>query len=166
MLGGDLLGSSADSPPHLQHGRLGKMTVLGSVIGGSGDVAGISAPSGKLGALVIGHNLVGGSAVVAGSGVTNAASYGSIFIGGDIIANTKPSANNDPLIRSDTDIGSLTVKGNIVGNAINRVKITAEGAFPPNPAKNFDLAIGKITVGGSVEAADILAGHDQNSRKR
>ena len=61
------------------------------------------------------------------------------------------------------DIGSLTVKGSLIGSigaggTITDVIIAAHGQ--PSPTASTDLAIGKIAIGGRVEHAQILAGYN------
>jgi hypothetical protein len=56
-------------------------------------------------------------------------------------------------------LGPITVKGSIIGNETNLVFIAATGLTTPVTS---DVAISKITVGGRVERAQILAGFDCN----
>ena len=77
---------------------------------------------------------------------------GSIKITGDVLGGA---------IRSDGRIGSLAITGDLAGSAENNaVIITARGTLAPTNAANA-LAIGKISIAGSVDRAQILAGYDQ-----
>jgi hypothetical protein len=63
------------------------------------------------------------------------------------------------------DLGALTVKGSIIGNAgvghgATPVLIVARGQHTVLPTATTDVAIGKITVSHRVERAQILAGYD------
>lgn len=54
------------------------------------------------------------------------------------------------------DIGVATIKGSIIGNEFHRARITARGQA--SPSGTTDVAIGKLTVNGRVEYAQIIAG--------
>ena len=90
----------------------------------------------------------------------------SISIGGSIIAGTDSSTGGDLIrnasIRADGDIGSLTVKGGLIGNVGSQgnsfVIISASGQA--TPGATTDVAIGRITIGGRAEYAQIFAGYD------
>jgi hypothetical protein len=58
-------------------------------------------------------------------------------------------------VRAGTSIGSLTVKGSLVGN------VTASGAATP-VIISAEFTIGKLSIGGRVERAQILGGYDVN----
>ncbi len=60
-------------------------------------------------------------------------------------------------IISDTTIGSLVIKGGIIGSSTHSATISAGGEI--SPVAPVNLAIGKISVGGDVRYADILAGY-------
>src|SRR5439155_1701118 len=88
-----------------------------------------------------------------------------VTIGGSIISgidDSSGSLNYNASIRAHNDIGSLTVKGGLIGN------VTAKGASPviisargqEFPSLGVNLAIGRISVGERVELANILAGYD------
>jgi hypothetical protein len=123
-----------------------------------------------MGAVNIGHNVIGGSITGADSLDSSAviASHGrisSVTIGGSIISGTDTSSGAltmNATIRAINDIGSLTVKGSLIGNASpegdSPVIIQARGQAVPGTTT--DVAIGKVTIGGRVENARILAGYD------
>ena len=100
------------------------------------------------------------------SGTIYALSIGRITIGGSIIAGTDTSTNGsltrNGAIIAVKDLGTLAVKGNLIGNVtpngVSRVLIAAVGQA--TPSDTVDLAIGKLSIGGRVEHAQILAGFD------
>jgi hypothetical protein len=125
-----------------------------------------------MGAIHIGHDLVGGS--VSGAESSDATGFiqssggriAGITIGGSIVAgfdHSTGSLTSNASVRAGNDIGSLTVKGSVIGhpdtgNGASPVIISARGQEFPQPG--IDLAIGKITIGGNIENAQILAGYD------
>ena len=89
----------------------------------------------------------------------------SVTINGSIISGT--NSGTGTLTRSGgvlagDDIGSLTVKNDLIGNnangSVSRVVILARGKAVPTATSN--LAIGKVSIGGDVNFAEILAGYD------
>ncbi len=85
---------------------------------------------------------------------------GSIIAGTDTSTNGRLGCNG--AIIAVHDLGTITVKSSLVGNVtpngLTRVLIAAVGQAAPSAT--LDLAIGKLSVGGRVEHAQILAGHD------
>jgi len=84
-----------------------------------------------------------------------------VFIGGSVFAGVDTSSGSLTKcgsIRAGNDIGSLVVKGSLVGNSANPVVISARGQA--TPGASADVAIGKISIGGRVELTNILAGYD------
>ncbi len=89
-------------------------------------------------------------------------------IGGSIVSGIDSSSGSltkNASIRAGDDIGSLAVKGSLIGNVgdgtfgnASPVVITARGQAVQGAST--DVAIGKITVGGRVEFARILAGYN------
>jgi hypothetical protein len=128
-----------------------------------------------MGVVKVGGNLLGGT--IAASATADLQSTGSIeanriaslFIGGSIISGVDTSPlfllNRNATIRVNENIGSLTVKGSLVGQAD-----TGTGASPVIISANHqlaatatvDLAFGSIGIGGSARFASILAGFDLN----
>jgi hypothetical protein len=113
----------------------------------------------------IGGDLQGGSASsgdLIASGYIQAQRIASLFLGGSLIAgvnSTPGSFQNNGAIRVADDIGSVTI-GNLIGNSTNPAIISARGSA--TPTATTDVAIGKITITGRVEFAQILAGFDLN----
>ena len=154
-------------------GKLASVTIGGSLIGGSATDSGEISSVGDLGMVKIGHDLIGGSisgsASLSRSGVieSTAGRIGSVTLGGSILSgsdNSSGALTYNASIRAANDLGSLAVKGSIVGNVgdgsagnFSPVIITARGQAVQKTG--VDLAIGKITVGGAVDHANILAGY-------
>jgi hypothetical protein len=172
-IGGDLNGGSGDGSGLIQPlGMLKKIVIHGSLIGGSnpgGTVTGSGGiVGGSIGTLKIDGNVRGASVSDSDSAEQSAyiASKGRIahvIVGGSIITGTDNSTSgpglvNNATIRARDDIGSLFVGGDVTGNDTQRVLITARGQAMPTATT--DLAIGKITINGNIEQAEILAGFD------
>jgi hypothetical protein len=168
VIGGSVLGGTGEGSGLVDGGDQGftKLKIGGSLIGGSMPETG-AIEAGYLGTVTIEGSLIGGSI----SGATSLADSGyiksfssikSLTIGGSIIAGTDNSTGslvNCGAVLAYDDIGSLTVKGSLqgtVGTEENRVVIVAAGEAEPD-AKH-DVALGKLTVLGSVVRADVLAG--------
>ena len=143
--------------------KLASVTIGGSLLGGSGFGSGQISAAFDIAALTIDNDLVGGSAngssTLENSGLIIAGRIGTLTISGSLIAgtdNTSGTFRNNGAIRVTDDIANLTIKGNLVGNLTNKALITARGQSIP--AGTTDLAIGKLTVNGRVEFAQVLAG--------
>ncbi len=164
-VGGDLRG-------FLTGGEIGAISIGGSVIyqDAFGASAGITAV-GRLGVLKIGGDVLGpglrpgdvtGGAAV--RGLIEAGSFGSITIGGSLRAGVDESSVgslvNFPLILSQHEIGSVTIKGDLRGTVGSGGDITPAAIVALNQLAGLttDLAIGSITIGGTVARANILAG--------
>ena len=166
-------GSGIGSAQIFSSAKLAGVSIGGSLIGGSNTGSGEVFSTGDMGAVKIGHDLIGGSitgsASLSSSGEIETLSgrITSVTIGGSIISGTDASSGaltKNATIRAAKDIGSLTVKGSLIGN------VTAEGASPviisasgqaALPGAKTDLAIGRVSIGGSVEFTNILAGYDR-----
>jgi hypothetical protein len=165
-------GSGSNSGLIRAFGKIASVMIGGSLLGGSNLNTGEIISTGStanMGAVRIGHDLTGGS--ITGSATLDRSGFilsdgriASVFIGGSIISGIDDSTDvltNNATIRAGNDIGSLTVKGSLVGhvtaNGVSPVVISARGQEFPTPG--VDLAIGKISIGGRVEWANILAGY-------
>ena len=141
------------------------MSIGGSLVGGSNSNSGEILSHGDLGAVKIGHDLTGGSitgsASMDSSGIIETSGrIASVSVGGSIVSGMDSGTGtltNNASIRAGTDIGAIFVKDSLIGNAATRVVISARGQAVPG--KTTDLAIGKISVGGRVEFANIFAGY-------
>jgi hypothetical protein len=138
-------------------GDLGPVTVAHDVIGGrNGTFTGMQG-----GTMFTAQDLSDSGFIEAGGRITSIVIGGSIFAGA--VTGTGTLERSGAIVAGD-DLGSLTVKGSIVGNRGNggantQVFIAARGQSVPKTG--LDLAIGKITVGHRVENAQILAGYNQ-----
>lgn len=178
-IGHDLRGGSGfDSGTIESRGKLAGVCIGGSLIGSAANVGGTGGSGGEIrsagdmGAVKIGHDFSGisisGSESVDRSGVIQSSGrIASVTIEGSIISGTDTSSgalNKNASIRAGNDIGSFTVKGSLIGNSNpngdSPVIISARGR--EFPVLGSDLAIGKVTIGGRVENARILAGYDVN----
>lgn len=161
---------------------LGSLTVGGSLVGASASGGALSftgaVRAGEIGSVKIGGDIQGGS--ISGSAFLNQSGsivsggrIDSVLVGGSIISGSDASSSqmwDCATIRADDDIGSLTVKGRIIGNVgdglpenFTPVIISARGQKTIANGATTDVAIGKITVGGRVERAQILAGYTWDS---
>jgi hypothetical protein len=156
-------------------GSIPKATIGGSLIGGtstfSGVIEGVSIGAIKIAGDITGGSISGTTAALNASGwITSKSSIGSVTVGGSIISGTDTSTaanatlTNNASITAALNIGSITVGGSLIGNpdggsgnAASPVIISAAG--PAVPVGSTDLAFGKITIGGRVEDAEILAGY-------
>lgn len=148
-------------------GKLASVSIGGSLIGKNGiaNKSGFIFAAQELTTLSITGNIRGGSAgddaSLIRSGYVEAQRIGTLTLNGSLIAgtdNTTGTYTNNGAIRVKDDIGSLTIKGSIIGNATNRAIISARGKVTP-PATS-DLAIGSLTVNGRVDYGRIIAGMD------
>lgn len=176
-IGGSIIGGAGNSSGYLSCGNAGSgpVSVGGSVIGGSGPsvyTGGIRS-DGDMSKVKIGGDLIGGSitdmdATLLGSGFIQSTNgrIAGVSIGGSIISgsdySTAGSLALNGSIRAADEIGSIVVKGNVIGNfhanGDSPVIITARGQDVQGATT--DVAIGRITIGGDVESARILAGYD------
>ncbi len=124
-------------------GALPKLTVKND-LRGSIDIG----DEGSLGTVTIGGSMVGANRIEA------AGSIGLVKIVGDI-----RGVNGEvSIVARGGVLGALTVDGSIVGrDRLNPVNITAFGQ-PTAPTKGTDVAIKTVTIKGSVENANFLAG--------
>ncbi|MGB8170073.1 MAG: hypothetical protein WCF18_21395, partial [Chthoniobacteraceae bacterium] len=140
----------------------------GSLRGGTGSDSGEVTVIGNIGPIKIGRDFVGGSVGGTASNfntgyIQSLGRIVSITVGGSIISGIDASTGTlatSAAIHAARDIGSLTVRGSLIGNinagAVSPVVISASRQATPGA---LDLAIGKITIGGRVERAQILAGY-------
>lgn len=162
---GDVVGGSGiNSGQVIAYRKLASLAIGGSLIGGTGRLTGRVRAQDALGSLTITGNIVGGSASGAAdlrwSGLVEARRIGTMTLGGSLIAGTDNTTGlfvDNGMIHVHDDIGSLTIKGSIIGNATNSARILARGQVAP-PA-GADVAIGTLRVIGRVEYGLIHAGY-------
>jgi hypothetical protein len=166
LIGQSVHGGSGPVSGNIQlRGGVGTITVGGSVVGGTTDDTG--ALFFPLGAdnVVVKKDLVGGSIAGAtslvSSGKIEGQRIGKLTINGSVIAGV--DASTGTLAKSggifvQEDLGTLVVKGDLVGNPTNRVIIVAKGQA--TPTAGVDLAVGSIKVGGEIRYTRVLAGYD------
>jgi len=170
-LGRDIRGGSGENSGVVQStGPILSATVKGSILGGSGDSSGVIRSEGAIKLLTVSGSLIGGDLAVDAtqdlleSGYVEAARISTFTLGGSVITGTNYNTTfdlvNSAAIRSANDIGTLTIKGSIEGNADALALITARGQAVLVQNALTDVAINKLTVGGRVSYANILAGYD------
>ena len=162
-------------------GSIAKVTLAGSLIGGTAAYAGaIVANAGVLQSLTIAGSVTAGSTV--GAGGAYGGSVGSVVIGGDLVGGYLASvigaissiiingsiipslASARASITAATVLSSLTVKGNARGSengtSSSPVIISAGGN---GGGGKTDIAIKAISISGDVELVNVLAGYNLNS---
>jgi hypothetical protein len=121
----------------------------------------------KIGHDLKGRSISGTSGNLDGSGsIQSGGRIASVVIGGSVISgidtSTAGTLTKNASIRAGNDIGSLIVKGSVIGNTNadgdTPVIISARGQAVPGVTT--DVAVGKVTIGGRVENARILAGYN------
>jgi hypothetical protein len=181
-VGGSLIGGSGSQSGRIRgNDGLGTVKILGSVLGGTGNSSGqVRSVSGKILNLTIGGSVLGGTqlqagAILAGTGIVavkvggdlagdagsrsgsifcdGAGSIGSAIIGGSIRSG---AANPSGFVSCNGAIGKVTVNGSLMGSASSGAFIAAKGAATPGKT---DIAMGSVTVKGSVIFGKILGGY-------
>ena len=172
---GDIVGGTGSNSGLITSGGgIASLTLGGSLIGGPASSTGFILATGNIGAVKLGGSLIGGSISSSAAGGTSftgaiqAARIASVAIGGSIFAglddSTTGALTNNATIRAVNDIGSIFVKGSILGSIgvagdITTVTLTARGQQTVLAGATTDIAIASITVAGRVERAQILAGY-------
>jgi len=149
------------------------LTVNGTIAGGagSGSLTGGIDFSGDVAAIYIGGNIFGGSSV---AGTTEQYS-GFASVGGTLEKFTLKGSliTGESNNAADLNLGSVragilgdvsvagSITGNSSGTSASYAMITGRGDATKISGKN--LAIGSLTVGGSVTYAEILGGYDTSS---
>lgn len=151
-IGGDLRGGTDGSSGFVfVSSSNATISVKGSVIGGpvinptADSPCGAitvdgSSPTGGTCHISIGHNLIAGTVTNTGGNTTHVTYNGAV------------------LVRGKTNLGSLSIGGNIEGTNQFRAFVLAKGVTPAGPG-NFN-GIGKLTVHGNVDYAVIGSGQD------
>lgn len=142
-VGQDVVGGAGDGSGRITSlSGTTSVTVKGSVIGGTGTRSGTIASTSPIGSVTIGVDLVGDDDF--SSGGVEAPTLSKITINGSI---------RSGLIYATANLGSLTVKGSILGTATDRAIISSPGTGV------LPLAMKSISVTGNVEFTDIAGGY-------
>ena len=164
-IGGNIVGGEGGRSGRItSDATVASITLGGSLLGGPGSESGQIEVAGAIGLIKIVGNIEGGPhndpGMLRQTGYIESARIGSLFVGGSIIAGTNSGTGtlvDSGAVRVNDDIGAITIKGSLVGNATNPVLITARGQATPGATS--DVAIKSLTVVGRVEFTDILAGY-------
>jgi hypothetical protein len=170
----DVIGSTeTDSGLIKSLGKLASVKIGGSLVGSTGANSGAILITGDIGAVTIGHDLVGASipasavgVAVSGAVISTSGRIASVSIGGSVLAGRDDSdvgtLANNATIRAHFDIGSIAVKGSVVGtvgDAGDKTPVVFSAGGQAAPTATTDLAIGRLSIGGRAERMNVLAGH-------
>ncbi|HET6410364.1 MAG TPA: hypothetical protein VFG14_20910, partial [Chthoniobacteraceae bacterium] len=178
-VGGSLIGgTSANSGEIFTTGDVGKVTIKKNILGGMNLNSGLIQSSGQIIATKIGGSIVGGvgnssgellmdsdakmiqikgdlignEGLFAASIDSTNGSIGKIKIGGSIVSGLNTDSGS---IRVLGTLGSLAIKGNVIGDDENAVFISA-AATKDGSAEAFN----QVKIGGRVAFANILGGYN------
>lgn len=155
-MGRNVIGGGGDGSGTIASlANLGPVTIGGSVLGGDGSGSAKIVSQGSLGAVKIGHDIQGGDGLVS-AGIDARSTIKSVTVGGSVASGTGPFSGS---IRTDAALLSLSVKGSVTGSTAVPLLISALKSATPTAKTN--LAIGKVTIGGSAELALIRAGFNR-----
>jgi hypothetical protein len=163
-VGGNIQGGAGNGSGQIfSGGTVASVTVGGSLIGGAGNSSGSISVVGDLGTVKIAGDVQGGTGGTGDltlSGSVEAKRIGTLIVGGSLIAgvDTDPSAGvfkGNGAVHAADDIGTATL-GNLIGNSSSPAVLSARGSATPTATS--DVAIGKLTIRGRVELAQVLAG--------
>jgi hypothetical protein len=166
---GNLTGAGGDSSGEvISLAKLAGAKIGGTVQGGGGSNSGQIFSLGNAGNITIGGDVIGGSATgvanLTQAGFIGAKRIASLVLGGSLIAGTDSTSGafaDNGAIGVNDDLGTVLIKGSVVGNSTNPAVISARGKAVPTATS--DVAIGSMTVIGRVEFGQILAGFDFGS---
>ena len=162
---GNVVGGSGVSSGAIGANQLGTVTIGGSLIGGSSSNTGQVFSTVSITSLTIGGNIRGGSATgtkeLVGSGTVRctSGSIAAMTVKGSLIAGTDATTGqfaDNGAIHAGTSIGTLEIRGNVLGNSTTAAFISAYGQ--KSPPMNSDIAIGTLRVLGGMEYGFIYAG--------
>jgi hypothetical protein len=165
-VGGDITGITGKYLGRIEAGSIGSVLIKGSLRGGDFSDSGVIFSAGKIGTLSILGDIIGGSdgGDFTDSGVVRAnGDIGRAFVRGSIYSASTPSDFHSTGIRTDGQLGSVVIGGSLVGGSIsNMVSITGFGDSTPTASTN--VAIGSVKIGGSAILARIAGGVDNHNR--
>lgn len=168
---GDVIGGNGIGSGRIFARDFVTANIGGSIIGGTKSRTGGIFAAESISNMTVGGNLRGGSMtgeadlIQTGVIVTNNGRIGTLTLGGSLIAGVDGTSGtflDNGAIRAADDIGTLTIKGSVVGNVTHAAQISARGQRTPPAAS--DLAIRTLNVNGRVEYALIYAGADSFGR--
>ncbi|MEQ1858966.1 MAG: hypothetical protein ABMA13_03425 [Chthoniobacteraceae bacterium] len=172
-IGGDVVGGSSENSGVIQSDAdIKSVTLGGSLIGGPAPFTGTLSAFGTLGPVKIGGDLLGGNAEFDGvaverSGGIRAGRLPAITIGGSMLSGVNRSGtgtlDTSGTIVATDDIGTISIKGDLLGSASTNASITARGQSVLAVAATGDLAIKSVSIGGSVDRAVISVGAGLNA---
>ena len=149
VVGGSIVGGSVDmSGSVTAYGSVGSITVGGSMIGSNGNGSGVVYAPAGIGTLDIAGSLSGGIGLSSGS--VAGTRIGTLRLGG-IQAGDGPLSGAVRAI----SLGTMVVRGDIMGSALQPAIITALGSLTPTGPR----AIGSLTVWGSMTRTLVLGGY-------
>lgn len=146
VIGGNVEGTGSDFSGYIGGNKIKSLLIEGNLHGGGGVGSGHVFVNKGLGSLTINGSLIGGAGLLAGR-VDSEKSIGDINIEGLIFGGSIVAAGS---------LGNIHVGDSIVGFPTARVLLAAGGIDGP-------ATIASLTVSGTVEYADILAGYDATS---
>ena len=130
-------------------GKIGAITIGGSIIAGEGsNVNAIVVSGGDMGPVRIGHDLVGGKWGVSGQ-INCYGNLSSVTIGGSI---TGGDGEQSAWVHSAGDMGPVTIGHDLLG-----------GAGAHSGAIESEGKLASLRVGGSIVAGSIVGGTNSNS---
>lgn len=112
LIGGSIIGGDEVSEGRLltNNGPVGKVTVLGDIVGGPGDQTGVFSVNDPKSVLIRG-SIIGGEGARSGTAYVDTA--GTVTVGGSLLGGAMEKTG----VLSAQSIASLTIKGSIVGGS-------------------------------------------------
>ncbi|MBO0698392.1 MAG: hypothetical protein J2P46_08365, partial [Zavarzinella sp.] len=146
-VGGSLVGGAiAGSGQILAEGGIGSVRIGGEVQGGGGEAAGVILSSGTIGSVSIGGSLIGGPGRDSGQ-IASAGDMGFVRIGHDVLGGT---GFNSAEVRSNGRLAGATIGGSLVGGgADDSGQVFSNGDMGP-------VKIGHDLLGGSAQGCGAI----------
>ncbi len=151
-------GHGADSGTISTTGNLLKLSIFGNVVGGSANGSGGVAVGGKLSGAFISGGIFGGDSsatnAVVKSGFVTAQRIQDLTVVGDLKSGSNGGAGlaSSGTIRSGTTIGTLRIRGSVIGSEDVAAIIAAPGG-------TSGAAIQTLVISGRAQFAEILGGY-------
>jgi hypothetical protein len=158
---GSIIGGADTSAGLVSFNGSGNVTIVGDLVGGSADRTGLLACAASKKVTITG-SIIGGVQENSGTedaGVLFGSQLGAVTVGGDIVAGRTIGGSGSVYHGAihAFSIASVTIRGSLIGNELQRVFILGQGS---TPAISGDFnAIGKVTIKGHAHHAYIAAGH-------